>query len=104
MPKNITKILSKLPKSRKQKVQQRAAELISLEMTVQELRRSKEFTQEQVAKILGVGQDSVSRLEKRPDIKISTLQGYIDALGGKLTIIAEFPGQESIKIVGVVQD
>jgi DNA-binding XRE family transcriptional regulator len=59
--KDKTKELS--PAQRK-KVEARAAELISEEMTLRELRHARKLTQVKMAKRLGVTQDSVSRLEK----------------------------------------
>jgi transcriptional regulator with XRE-family HTH domain len=48
------------------------------------------LTQERIAQILGIGQDSVSRLEKRTDLHLSTLNNYINAMGGSLKLVAEF--------------
>ena len=41
--------------------------------------------------MLKVNQPAVSKLESRKDIHISILRNYIEALGGRLTIIAQFP-------------
>ena len=43
--------------------------------------------------VLGIGQDSVSRLEQQSDLLISTLRGYVEAMGGRLSLIAELPNQ-----------
>lgn len=45
-----------------------------------------------------VNQENTSRLEKRSDMKISTLQGYIEALGGKLNLTVDFPGRAPIRL------
>ena len=102
MAKNIDDVISKLPKSRQEKISSRTSELIALEMTLQELRKNREFSQEQLAEILGIGQDNVSRLEHRPDIRLSTLQSYVQALGGKLRIIADFPDSTPIQLGGIL--
>ena len=44
-----------------------------------------------MAKALGITQDSVSRLEKRSDILLSTLRKTIQVTGGNLSLVAEFP-------------
>jgi predicted transcriptional regulator len=60
------------------------------EMTLEELRKAREFSQDQVADILAVGQPAVAKLEKRTDMHISNLRRYIEALGGTLEITARF--------------
>jgi transcriptional regulator with XRE-family HTH domain len=89
--KNINEIIRGLPPERRAKVSGRSAELIGEEMALQHVRKALDLTQEQMAKLLGIGQDSVSRIESRSDMLISTLQSYIEAMGGSLKVIAEFP-------------
>jgi transcriptional regulator with XRE-family HTH domain len=68
------------------------------EMALDELRASRDMTQVRLAKILGVNQAAVSKLERRGDVHLSTLQDFVKALGGKLKISAEFPeGKVEIK-------
>ncbi len=47
---------------------------------------------------LGIGQEGISRLEKRSDLMLSTLRNYVEAMGGKLSIIAEFPKSKPVKL------
>lgn len=68
------------------KVARRAATLISKERALAALRQARKKTQSQIGASLGVGQDSVSRLEARSDVLISTLRTYVEALGGRLTL------------------
>jgi hypothetical protein len=56
---------------------------------------------EAMAHVLGIGQDSVSRLEQRSDLLISTLRGYVEALGGRLSLVAEFPNQKPVVLTGI---
>jgi transcriptional regulator with XRE-family HTH domain len=104
MAKNVNDIIRHLPHVRRRKIEKRAAQLITEEMTRQELRRAREQTQVQVAKILGISQDSVSRLEHRTDVLLSTLQNYVAALGGRLLLIAKFPDQEPVALRGIADD
>ena len=67
------------------------------EMPLQELRQARSLTQEQMAKILHVKQASVSKLERRTDMYISTLRTYVKAMGGNLEIVAQFP-EGNVKI------
>src|SRR3546814_530140 len=90
--------MDKLPKARRKKVEARAAELIAEEMSLQDLRKARKRTQVRVAKELGIKQENVSRIEKRTDLLISTLSGYVEAMGGKLRLVAEFPDRPPVKI------
>ena len=47
---------------------------------------------------LGVGQDTVSRIERRSDILLSTLRRYVEAMGGELKLVASFPNREPLVI------
>ena len=73
MPVDVDDKISKLSPALRRKVEARAAELIAEEMTLRELRKARKLTQVRMAKTLGVTQDSVSRLEKRSDLLLSTL-------------------------------
>ena len=88
--KNLDQIIDKLPAARRAKIEGRARELIGQEMALQQLRKARHLTQLQMARTLKIGQDSVSRLENRSDLLLSTLQSYVEAMGGKLSIVAEF--------------
>lgn len=71
-------------------VEVRTQEMIR-EMPLVELRRQLDLTQEQLASALGTSQASVSKLERRSDLYLSTLRRYVEALGGELEITARFP-------------
>jgi len=70
------------------------AEGMLVEMQLQELRKSRHFTQVELAQVLSVEQAAVSRLERREDMFVSTLRDYIKALGGELHMVASFPDAE----------
>ena len=61
------------------------------EMTLEELRKARALSQEQIAATLEVGQPAVAKLEKRADMHVSNLRRYVEALGGTLEITARFP-------------
>lgn len=94
MARTLTETLAKPPKQRQENVRQRAEALISL----RKLRLARRLTQQEMAAILEIGQDSISRLENRNDMRLSTLRAYVEALGGKLEITACFPGQEPVRL------
>jgi predicted transcriptional regulator len=59
-------------------------------MTLEELRKARSLSQEEVAESLTVNQPAVAKLEKRTDMHVSNLRRYIEALGGTLEITAHF--------------
>jgi DNA-binding XRE family transcriptional regulator len=63
-------------------------------VTLNQLREARSLTQANLAGILGVNQGSVSKMEKRTDMYVSTLRGFIQAMGGQLQIKAVFPEGE----------
>ena len=103
MSRNVKDIIRTLNSAQRRRVEDRAAELIAEEMTMQELRRARRLTQVSVAKALRITQDSVSRLEKRSDILISTLRKTIKAMGGDLSLIAEFPDRVPVLLSGLAE-
>ena len=56
-----------------------------------ELRARQDITQQEMAKTLGVSQANISRIEHEEDLYLSTLRGYVEALGGKLEVNVVFP-------------
>jgi transcriptional regulator with XRE-family HTH domain len=76
----------------------RTAQLVEEELTLRELRRAEQLTQDRMAELMGMEQENVSRLERRADLLLSTLSSYVAALGGRLRLIAEFPGRQPVAI------
>jgi len=93
---NVNEIIRKLSPAERKKVKYRAAEIIAEEMSLRDLRKARKLTQARVAKTLGITQDSVSRLEKRSDLLISTLRKTVKAMGGDVRIVAEFPDRAPV--------
>jgi DNA-binding XRE family transcriptional regulator len=81
-PRNKTfdEVLSGFSRERRRKIEARAAELIQEELTLRELRRLLKKTQASMAESTGVRQESISRIESRADLKVSTLRMLIEAL------------------------
>src|SRR5881396_4027447 len=93
---NIRDKIGKLNAVQRKKVEDRAAELIAEEMSLRDLRKARKLTQTRVAKTLGITQDSVSRLEKRSDLLLSTLRKTVKAMGGDVRIVAQFPDRSPV--------
>jgi transcriptional regulator with XRE-family HTH domain len=77
--------------------------LIAEEMTMRELRKARNMTQIEMAKVLGVKQEQVSRIEKRTDLHLSTLKRSIEAMGGELILMAKFPDGAPVKLTGFAE-
>ena len=83
---------------RRQRIEKKKQELLE-ELALHEIRKLIGFSQVELAESLGVRQSSISQMENQDDITVSTLAKIIQALGGNLEIIAEFPNQKKrIKI------
>ena len=93
--------LEKLPAERREKVEKRAKALIAEEMSLRDLRMARHRTQVRVARELGINQENVSRIERRSDLLLSTLSGYVEAMGGTLRLVAEFPDRPPIALTGI---
>jgi DNA-binding XRE family transcriptional regulator len=104
MPINVDDKIKKLSPAQRKKVEARAAQLIAEEMTLRELRHARKLTQVSMAKTLGITQDSVSRLEKRSDLLLSTLRKTVEAMGGNLSLVAEFPDRAPVVLSGIAGD
>lgn len=90
MAKNFNELRAKMSPEHRARAQARAEEMVR-EMPLDELRAAREMTQEHLAKILGVNQSAVSKMERRADMYVSTLQDFVRAMGGYLEIRAVFP-------------
>ena len=94
MAKKLDDVLNALPAKRRAKVVTRANELA----TLKDLRLAAAQTQQDMARALGVRQDTISRLEQRSDMLLSTMRRYVEAMGGKLDLVVKFPNRPSVVI------
>ena len=94
MARKLDDVMAALPAERRARIEQRAMELAKLK----DLRVAAQKTQEDLAAALGVGQDSISRLERRSDMLLSTLRHFVESMGGKLELVAQFPDRPPVVI------
>jgi transcriptional regulator with XRE-family HTH domain len=90
MAKKFSELRNQMSPEARSKADELTREMLA-EMPLQELRRARHLSQEQLAEILQVRQATISKLERRTDMYISTLRSYIQAMGGDLEITARFP-------------
>jgi transcriptional regulator with XRE-family HTH domain len=98
MPKTLTEVMKGLPRKRRARIEAETAREAAEIMTLRELRKAFQKSQESVAKELDMEQESVSRIEHRADLLLSTMRKYVAAMGGDLKLIAEFPHRPPIRI------
>jgi len=103
MSRSLNDKLNSFSKERNDKIEERATQLIAEEMTLRDLRLALEKTQVDLGEILHMKQEGISRLEKRSDMLISTLNKYISAMGGSLKLMAEFPDRAPVEIHGICE-
>ena len=90
---SFSKLTAEFSAERREEIANRVSRL-KAEMALNELRQAFQLSQSELASKLNVKQPAISRLEKRSDMYISHLRQIIEAMGGKLDIIARFPDGE----------
>lgn len=86
-----------LPADRQQAINNKS-KILSQSIELAKLRKAKQLKQTELAVIMGVSQASISKVESGKDIQLSTLQNYVRALGGEVSIIAKMPNSNVILI------
>lgn len=95
MAKRFRDLLKKMPQDRLDRIDQRRHEILQ-DITLKELRQAFELTQKQLAETLKINQAAISKMESQSDMYISTLRRFLEAMGARLKIIAEFPDGEVV--------
>ncbi len=90
MAKNFKKLQAKMSPAALERSRARAEQMIK-DIPLDELREARAMTQEHLAKILHVKQSAISKMERRTDMYVSTLQDFVKAMGGHPEIRAVFP-------------
>ncbi len=91
MPRNFKELEAQMPPERRTRAEVKAKEIIA-DMLLAEIRKQMGLTQKQLAKELNITQPTLSKVESQEDMQIGTLSRIIEALGGKLELIAHLPG------------
>jgi transcriptional regulator with XRE-family HTH domain len=87
---SFTKLTEDISPKRRTRIEERKIELRE-EMALHELRQAIGTSQEIMAEQLDVMQPAIAKMERRNDIRISSLRRMIEAMGGSLEIKAHFP-------------
>ena len=95
MAKRWQDLIDRMPKKRRSRIQ-RGADQMLREITLQELRKAFELTQQDMAAALDVNQAAISKMEGQSDMHISTLRKLLATMGARLKLVAQFPDGEVI--------
>ena len=87
----LDQIIGGLSATRRGKIAARTQKLIAEEVALRHLRQARDLTQQSMAKLLHIDQAGISKIESRSDMLLSTLRSYVEAMGGSLRLVAEFP-------------
>lgn len=96
--KSLNAKLDALPEARRYRVLSETDRLHSEHLTLQELRKAKKFTKARLAAALDFPEATIAQMEKRSDLMLSTLRSYIEATGGKLSLIVELPDRAPVSL------
>lgn len=91
MAKPFHRLIKKLPVERQARIEAQTRALVKEYELLKTLRQDRSVTQAQLARLMGIRQASVSKLENQDDMLVSTLRKYVEALGGELEIRVHFP-------------
>ncbi len=83
-------VRERMAPERQDKIRKRTQELLA-ELPLQELRQARALSQQELAEVLGLNQATVSKLERRTDMYLSSLRRFVEAMGGELEVSANFP-------------
>ena len=97
MARNYKELQAKMDPAALAENKQRVREELQ-RMALEELRGARQLTQTDLAEMLDVPQSSISRIERRADMYLSTLRNYVHAVGGELRIQAVFPDGGTVVI------
>jgi hypothetical protein len=97
---SLEEMLAEESEESRARIQQLAHEMRA-EMNLREVRRLRRLTQAKLSKKLKIGQEGVSRIEKRSDLYISTLRGYVEGVGGRLSLVVELPDRPPVVLTGL---
>lgn len=90
--KTLAAYIKKLPAAERAAIAEGARRKITA-LRLQQVREAAGLTQEELALRLGITQASLSRLEHRPDVKLSNIRKYVEAVGGRLEVSVVMPRQ-----------
>lgn len=90
MAKKFAELRAKMSPEARAQAEEKANTMLA-EMPLNELRQARGLSQKMLAEVLHVQQPAIAKMEKHTDLYISTLRSHIEAMGGHLEVVAQFP-------------
>lgn len=97
----LSDVIRQLPKPRRDRIAVRAREIREEIEGLRALRKATAKTQVEIARSLGVSQPSVAKIERQADMYLSTLRSYVEAAGGRLTLVVELKDGQRVELGGL---
>jgi len=97
----LSDLMRRLPKARRDRIAARVQEIREEIGGLQALRKATAKTQVEIARSLGVSQPSVAKIERQADMYLSTLRSYVEAAGGRLTLVVELKDGHKVELGGL---
>lgn len=101
MARTLRDKMAALDPDRRVRIEAEAERLHAEYLTLRDIRKAKDLTQVQLAATLGVQQATVAKYERQSDLLLSTLKGYVSAMGGTLKLVVEFPDRAPVDLEGL---
>lgn len=101
MPTTLREKIAQLDSDHQAEIAAESERLRREYLTLRDLRKARSLTQVRLAEMLGQKQVSIAKLEKRTDLLLSTLRRYVEAMGGRLDLVVEFPGRLPVRLGGI---
>lgn len=98
---SLDEMIARMPPEDQREIAERSGVLIAQHTALRDVRKAMGRTQATVAKHLGIKQENVARIEQRSDMLLSTLRGYVEALGGRVTLNVQMPGLPPVELEGL---
>ena len=97
MTQTLEDMIAGLPLDQQREVEAEAARLIEEEMTLRELRKAQPDSKSASPKRC-IFPRTAYRASKRSDFLLSSARSYVEAMGGKLRFVVEFPDRKPVTL------
>lgn len=98
MGRNLNQVIADLPAERQARIDARYRQMKDDIEGLRELRQVAGKAQADIATALNIKQPSVSKIEKQADMYLSTLRGYVEAIGGELDLVVRLPKRPALRL------
>ena len=98
MGRTLDEVMASLPPEPRTRIDARYRALRAEVESLGQLRQVAGKAQAEIAAVLHIRQPSVSKMERQADMYLSTLRGYIEAIGGELELVVRLPSRPALRL------